>query len=1300
MLKLNNNFIVKVFLLAMFFTTSQYVFSQKGNGQVKPVLPNPSSTISDEEKVKQEFQLKDSSRFIGTFRLPISKGNDFAELIPQATKPIDISNFSFSEELKNYLLNRRKINSVGIERLVSYAYITYPKIVSEKNGTLKGYEITSATLENVSRKSTRENNRAFATNSVLQAGSGDWYKIGVTTTGVFKLDYNFLKSMGINPDTIDPSRFDIYGNSAGSLPEATGYAVPDDLLKNAIYISGDGDGIFNTNDYIVFYAKSPIDWNYNSAFKMFLHQQNYYCDTSYYFLNIAPTATPKRITTVVNSNTPNVTVAGYDDYFVHEINSKNFLKSGRTWVGEEFDIIDYRNFTLGFSGLKTDEKIKFYGYFAGLTTYSANSSSFNLSIPEVGINRNIVIDGINPDTYADAAKFVRDTFSFLSSSSTLNLDLTFSKFSSDSKGWLDYFTFNSRKLLTAYTNTLLFRDLKTVGAGNISQFDIASSFTNLKVWNVTDPSNAFDVGATFSGSTWSFVQNTDSLLEFVAFNESSLPKPIFRNKIMNQDLHGLVQVPYLIVTHPAFLTQAIELGALHASVGMPNHVVTTEQVYNEFSSGMRDAAAIRNFVRMFYERAGGDPTLAPKYLMLLGDGSYDNKSALGMGQNFIPTYQSSESVSATQTFISDDYYALLDDFEVANSTASTNLLDIGVGRLIAKSVKEAQEMVDKIKGYVINTPSIESENCCGNANTGSMGPWRNKIILIGDDSDGGNYVLNCENFDNLIETYAPQMEVQKIYLDATTQTTTPGGQRYFEANTLIKNGVENGALIVNYVGHGGEIGWAHERILDIATINAWTNSPNLPVFVTATCEFSRFDDPYRTSAGELILLNPHGGCVSMLTTTRVVFSGANESLNVAFYNNVFDLVSNEPKHLGEVIMITKNTVLDLNTRNFCLLGDPAIQLKLPYHRLVLDEIGIQQTIGAVDTIIYTPIASFTDTAKALSVVSMKGHVEDQAGTLLTGFNGTAFPKIYDKIKTLKTLGQDWDSPVLSFQEWKNLIFKGRSTVDSGKFAVTFVIPKDLDLTVGNGRFVGYANDQTQDGHGNDQSFLVGGINLNAKPDNVGPEINVYLNDEKFVDGGTTNPSPYLIIDLKDDNGINTVGTGIGHDISCVLDNETAKTIVLNDKYEADKDSYKTGKVKYQFEDLTPGEHTLKVKAFDVYNNAAEHEVKFVVAEQTNMVLNHVLNYPNPFTTKTEFMFEHNFSCNTMAVQVQIFTISGKLVKTIEENINTTGFRVNGIFWDGKDDFGDKLARGTYIYRLKTKANSYTAEKIERLVILY
>ncbi|HYG52074.1 MAG TPA: hypothetical protein VD905_14280, partial [Flavobacteriales bacterium] len=495
------------------------LFSQKINNA--PTAVNVSDKLSG--KSKRVFELKDSLDFIASFRVAIPGKNNYAELTVTGEKTVDMSGYELSDELKNYLLQRPVLRFTGIERYRHYAYINYPVIKLSRSGALTRYEITQAKAENVSKKNVMRDltMRAFAATSVMAPGSGEWYKIGITTTGAYKIDYNFLKSMGINPDTIDPGRINIYGNSSGPLPEATGYAVTDDLLKNAIYIAGESDGVFNTTDYIVFYGTAPINWSYSSAFKMYLHTPNYYSDTSYYFINIAPTPSPKRISTIVNSNTPNVTVAGYDYYALHEVNTKNFIKSGRNWVGEEFDIIDTRDFSIGLNGLKADERVRFYGWFAGYTIGGSGLySSFQLTIPEAGISKSINVPGINPSTYPDAAVLVKDTFSFLTTATTLNMNLAFSKYAADSKGWLDYYVINARKYLNINSGSMLFRDRKTVGTGNVAQFNITSFNSSLRIWNVTSASNAFDVGATYVPGSWSFVQNTDSLLEFVAFADA------------------------------------------------------------------------------------------------------------------------------------------------------------------------------------------------------------------------------------------------------------------------------------------------------------------------------------------------------------------------------------------------------------------------------------------------------------------------------------------------------------------------------------------------------------------------------------------------------------------------------------------------------------------------------------------------------------------------------------------------------------------------------------------------------------
>ncbi len=1288
-MKINSTKKVKIVYSSFLSCAIAVILFLISNSIIAQRLDNSTERNINADKSGSQYfaELKDSAMFIGAVRLEVKGINQTADLQINSWKAETFDGTLMSEELKNYLLNRKEQHWSGIASYKQYAYTTYSTIARNNFGKIEKVSPLNYELTNIRAIETKKSNiRAFATTSVLRPGSGKWYKIGIKNTGVYKIDYDFLQSMGINPDTLIPSRINIYGNSTGMLNENYTEDSPDDLKKCAIYIEGESDGVFNTGDYILFYGKSAFNWSYNSSYKRFLHTNNYFSDSSFFYLNISASNSPKRIQVNTTTSIPNFTSGSFDDYIFHELDAKNFIKSGRKWMGEEFDIVDSRDFGFSFNNISIGEKIKMYISLAGYTAGPSNVSSFGLAIPAGGISKTIYIPGIYTGAYQDAAKMMTDTLSFLTSTSNMNLKLTFSKFALDSKGWLDFFSVNVRRNYVLNGEPIYFRDIKTVLPGRVSQFDITSPNTSTMIWNVTSPDNAFDVGALQTGFTWSFVQNTDSLLEFAAFVPSQLGKPSFVKEIQQQDLHSLPQVDFLVITHPLFYSQALELASLHSASGLSSHVVTTEQIYNEFSSGAVDAAAIRNFIKMFYDRASGNSLLTPKHVLLFGDGSYDNKSVLGMGQNFIPTHQSSESIQILVSYTSDDYFGLLDDNELVSTTSA--LLDVGVGRLPVKSSTEATNMVNKIRNYMNNTYVDDNLNICGASSKGSMGTWRNRIVLIADDEDGAAYVRDCENFYKKIKSKANDMEVTKVYLDAFTQTITPGGQRVYEAESLFKESVQNGSIIVNYVGHGGEIGLAAERILDVPTVNAWTNAPLLPIFVTATCEFSRFDDPFRSSAGEFTLLNSLGGAIAMLTTTRLVFSSANSALNNAFYDNVFDVVNGEPKRFGEVIMDTKNMVPQLNSRNFTLLGDPALRIKFPYNNVVLDSInGVS-------------ISTFNDTLKALSTITMSGHVEDYTGSKLTSFNGISFPKVYDKVKQLSTLGQDPTSSIVKFEAWKNLLYQGRVSVTNGNFRFSFVIPKDLNQNVDTGRFVGYANDNSIDGNGYSQKFVAGGINLNAPTDVKGPEIIVYMNESKFVNGGTTNANPFLVIELKDENGINTVGTGIGHDITLVVDGKTAQTINLNEKYQADKDSYKSGRIRYQLTELSDGDHTAKIKAFDVYNNSAEQEVKFTVKSEAEMVLKHVLNWPNPFTTNTEFMFEHNQSCNYVSVQLQIFTISGKLVKTISQDLNTEGFRVNGIKWDGKDDFGDKLARGTYIYRLKAKVNNLTAEKMERLVILY
>ncbi|HQW23764.1 MAG TPA: type IX secretion system sortase PorU, partial [Bacteroidia bacterium] len=526
------------------------------------------------------------------------------------------------------------------------------------------------------------------------------------------------------------------------------------------------------------------------------------------------------------------------------------------------------------------------------------------------------------------------------------------------------------------------------------------------------------------------------------------------------------------------------------------------------------------------------------------------------------------------------------------------------------------------------------------------------------------------------------------------QDATPGGQRYPEVKKAINERVQRGTLLMTYIGHGGELGWAHERVLENDDINSWTNTNKLAAFLTATCEFTRVDDPDRVSAGEYVFLNPSGGSICMFTTSRLAYSSSNFNLCTRFFNHIFERVNGEYQTTGDIFEKTKSDMyVDPYVRNFLYLGDPAIKLAYP-------EFSVKtKTINGI------PLGMNTDTLKALSKITITGEVQDNSGAKMSSFNGIIYPTVYDKMASYSTLGNDINDPKSPstpqpFTLQKNVIYSGKSSVVNGDFTYSFYVPKDIAYQYGNGKLSYYAQNGQIDANGCDTLVTIGGVNPNATVDNEGPVIRLYLNDENFVRGGMTNKDPILYAVISDTSGVNTVGTGIGHDMSAELDNKTDRRYILNDYYENDLNSYQKGKLNYQFKSLSSGLHTLTLKAWDVYNNSSEAATEFIVSESATLALDHVLNYPNPFTTHTTFMFEHNRPFVPMDVQIQVFTVSGKLIKTLSDKITPTGFRSDDIEWDGLDDFGDKIGKGVYVYKLRIRTNDGDyADKFEKLVIL-
>ena len=912
-------------------------------------------------------------------------------------------------------------------------------------------------------------------------------------------------------------------------------------------------------------------------------------------------------------------------------------------------------------------------------TTTANGNQLLSSVGSVG------------NDYTEFAKGSNDTISFYSSSSTVNVSITFNNTSSSSIGWLNYIEINAIRALKMTTNQMLFREISSIGQNNITEFTLSNASSSLKIWDVTDFTEPKEIGNTLNGSNLIIRVGTDSLREFIAHNGNYYYSTTFIEKIPNQNLHATAQKNMIIVSHPDFIAQANRLAEYHRNEdGLSVLVVEPKTIYNEFSSGIQDICGIRDFVKMFYDRAGTDASKLPKYLLLFGDGSYDNKNRLSYNTNYILTFQSRSSLQPTSSYVTDDFYGLMDDNE---GFAANGNLDIGIGRFPVKSIEEAKNMVDKVIRYTSNGTSLGQSSGCNNFTSAipNLGDWRNVVCFIADDEDGNTHINDAEKLARYLDTAHQVYNIDKIYFDAYHQISTPGGQRYPEVKEAINKRVEKGALLIDYVGHGGEVGWSHEGVLEVPDINSWTNKNNMPVFFTATCEFSRFDDPNRTSAGELVFLNPEGGAIAMFTTTRLAYSNTNYLLNHYFFRNAFKKVNGEYPRMGDLICKSKvESGSPKSNRNFVLLGDPALQMAYPESSCFTTHInGI-----SVSTV------SVPDTLKALGKVTISGYVGDENGIKKQDFNGVLYPTVYDKGAIFTTLANDPASYPKNFKLQKNQLYKGKASIVKGDFSFSFIVPKDIAYQFGFGKISYYAANDETDANGYFSNVVIGGSSDNPIVDNTGPEIQIYMNDDNFVFGGTTDENPLLLCYVSDSNGINTVGNGIGHDIVATLDANTEKSIVLNDYYEANLDSYTNGKIRYPFNDLDVGTHNLKLKVWDVMNNSSEAYTEFVVSKSAELALKHVLNYPNPFTTKTSFYFEHNQPCVKLDVQIQIFTVSGKLLKTIDEIAFCNGYRAEPINWDGKDDYGDRIGRGIYIYKLRVKTNDNKySEKIEKLVIL-
>lgn len=1102
-------------------------------------------------------------------------------------------------------------------------------------------------------------------NSVL--ASGVWFKFPITEDGIYKIDGTRLLSLGF-PSNTDPATIKIYSNGGVELPLNPTVNTPDDLLENAIYLYDSGtQGKLDAGDYILFYACGTRGWNYNPTNKKFSHYINRYTETNYYWLTYDGTPS-KKMNETTSWNEPNVfqptSVLGK---VFREDEKINVLNSGLEWLGQQFSVNDVMTYVAPLPGLDVLRPIEYNIRLAART--HLQQSYFNIYEHQQNIG-SVAIDGTYLGSYTSPqARFANVNVSKIPNftDSHSELKLSFTSDNSAGIGNLDWYEIFYSQLLTAQNDVFAFTTHDTTAvikyvidgfSSNdikvfyIQSFDYASIVTQTTIFTNTV---AFQLGV-----------GAGTLRHMYAVGPNGYKSPSSFVRVNNQNLHGAVSsgdsIQLIIIVHNDFKSAANRLKSHRESLGkdkLKTIVADVDEVYNEFGGGMPSPVAIRNFLKFAYNNS---PGLSLKYALFFGDGDFDYKRVTISGTNWIPPWETPESYVDINSYATEDPFAIFDN---------GGKVSLAVGRLAVRSPSEAEALVDKIIEYEKNPV---------------RDPWKMRVTFVADDGpaapgddDRDMHTSHAEDVARMTPNF---IEKRKIYIVEYPTVVTSAGRRKPTANEAIIRQMNEGTLFVNFSGHGNPRLWTHEQIFVRETdFQLLQNKGKYFYLIAATCNFSEFDAGGDQSGGEILTNKANSGAIGVLSATRAVYAFPNRQLNVELYRQTFKYDAFGqllPQRLGDAIYKTKQTYTDPNAQKFFLLGDPSIRIALP------------QKFGTIDSI----NGQFTDrtvSVKALQKVNLKGVVTDSGS--VSDLNGKAQIVMYDANRSV--LIPEWSN--FKYTVPGGVIFKGENTISSGKFSSGFIIPKDISYDTLNGRITLYfANDQT-DGMGYTENIVINGTDTSAAKDEQGPELNIYFNSHSFRPGDVVPEAPVLLLELSDESGINAAGSGIGHRIEAWLDDQN-QSIDLTPYYKSKLDTYQEGTVEYQFGKLNTGTHSLKLRAWDVFNNASTSETIFDVLVSQGLTISEVFNFPNPFSNQTYFTFNHN-QILPVDAEVKIYTIAGRQVNSLKQtNIIDKFVKIE---WDGRDKEGDLLANGVYLYKviLRTQDGRFTSEALGKLSVL-
>ncbi|MCS6988050.1 MAG: type IX secretion system sortase PorU [Chloroherpetonaceae bacterium] len=1132
--------------------------------------------------------------------------------------------------------------------------------------------------------------RNDATDTVRQSvlRSGRFYKLELREEGVYRLDRAYLESIGINPNSVDPRKIKIYFNGGEELDSRVNAPTIPDLREQAIFVSGESDGRFDAGDFVLFYAKGAQGVRYDASQRRLTHYNNRFTNSAFAFLALDG-ENGRRVSSLPSAQSQSPFVP----------------QSFQTQVFVENDRVHFANFGLDFydAPLTSSRRSALYSFATPSVDASrpARLRSLFVLASNQGENFSIRLGGATlgqmttfggtVGSYVVGGTFSIDVSSFpIPSQPSLSLAVEFSGNSPIASLYPDWIEVDYWRRFEAENGFLKFNSLVGLTAERTVEYRLSGFSSSLVVWDVSS-------GQAISGVSPSGAFQRDEspsvYREYVAFDNSySFKRPVSASLVANQNIRSLTaQSPEYIIVYPKEYEQAATRlfnhrrdNARWGSLALRCAMVSTEQIYNEFSGGKQDYSAIRNFVKFLYDNAPSDE-LRPKYVALLGDGDWDFRNLVSRAYPKVPAFASAERTNELAPYnCSDDFFVSVqgEDFRP----------ELAIGRLTVQSAREAEFAVEKIIGYETNS---------------DLGDWRNRLGLVADDYPNGavrfpghardQFTRDSEATLREVRLSAPFIDAVKLYAPFYRPESIGGGRRFPALYNDIINQLNAGLLITNFIGHGNPNVWTAERIFEPATsLRLLNNQRRLTFCVTATCDFGRSDDPFFQSGAEQMFLAPNGGAVGLFTTSRAILVTSGSLAPPAL---IRQLLTRQADGLTSPVGLSfyrfkLNNAVGSDAGFFFLLGDPAM-------RLVSG-----RAIAQIDSVNGVALqGSPTFSLSALSRARLSGSIRSPQGAVVSDFNGRVATVVFDAARATPA-DHEGDGAIDEYYDVRNaLVYRGVVEARNGRFAIQFVVPKDISYdSVNSGRISLYAwknnhnlGDLSLTASGATEQVVFAGANPNAPRDESPPDALIYLNDRSFTSGGVTHQNPIFVAELSDENGINLTQS-IGRAITLVVNGDERNPISLNDFYQAKEGSFTDGEIRYPFRNLRDGRYSLRFKAWDTFNNSVERFLDFVVQDSSRLALgSRAMNYPNPFRDRTTFVIENNRPNELIDVQIKIYAVSGRLIKTLRAT--QAAHRIN-IEWDGRDDDGDLVANGVYLYKviLSSQDGRFRAERIEKLAI--